>query len=138
VRLVGDEGTLGISLILGVDTSSLKAMVQISGAALSMEAAPFRRELEQNLALRHRQVAKVPMLRSPESPFGGGNQRVRHVERHGSDYPVLGTRREFPSGDEVLQMGLSRYIAAPALPDELCRAGILRKWRVGDFRAVTT
>ena len=52
VGLVGKEGMLGISLILGVDVSPLHALVQGSGPALCMGAALFRRELGRSLALR--------------------------------------------------------------------------------------
>jgi len=52
VGMIGDEGMLGISLILGVDVSPLHALVQGSGTALRMNAAAFRRELEQSLALQ--------------------------------------------------------------------------------------
>lgn len=52
VGLVGDEGMLGISLILGVDVSPLHAVVQGAGTALRMDAAPFRRELDQNPTLQ--------------------------------------------------------------------------------------
>lgn len=52
VGLVGDEGMLGISLILDVDTSPVHALVQGEGPALRMEVAPFRRELDQSLALQ--------------------------------------------------------------------------------------
>jgi CRP-like cAMP-binding protein len=52
VGLVGDEGMLGIPLILGVDVSPLRAMVQGEGTALRMNATAFRRELAQNTALQ--------------------------------------------------------------------------------------
>lgn len=52
--LIGDEGMLGASLILGVETSPLRALVQGSGSALRMRAALFRRELEQSCALQRK------------------------------------------------------------------------------------
>ena len=52
VELVGNEGMVGVPLVLGVDVSPLRALVQGSGAALRMSAASFRRELKFSPALR--------------------------------------------------------------------------------------
>lgn len=52
VGLVGDEGMLGATLILGVDVAPLYALVQGAGTALRMDAASFARELEQTPELR--------------------------------------------------------------------------------------
>lgn len=52
LALVGNEGMLGIPLVLGVSTSSLQALVQGSGSVLRINAASFRSELEQLPALR--------------------------------------------------------------------------------------
>lgn len=52
VSLVGDEGMLGSSLVLGVDVSLLHALVQRGGGALRIDAASFCRELEKRPALQ--------------------------------------------------------------------------------------
>jgi CRP-like cAMP-binding protein len=52
VGLVGNEGMFGIPLALGVDVSSVRAVVQGGGPALRMPAARFSRELGRSQALR--------------------------------------------------------------------------------------
>ncbi|RPH67017.1 MAG: Crp/Fnr family transcriptional regulator, partial [Burkholderiales bacterium] len=52
VGMVGDEGMLGIPVLLGVDVSSLHVVVQGSGSALRMATVPFRRELALSPALQ--------------------------------------------------------------------------------------
>ncbi|MEO8159212.1 MAG: Crp/Fnr family transcriptional regulator [Betaproteobacteria bacterium] len=53
VELVGNEGMVGVPLMLGVNVSPLRVVVQGPGPALRMTAATFLAELEQSVALRH-------------------------------------------------------------------------------------
>ncbi len=52
VGLIGDEGMLGLPLLLGVDASPLRALVQGSGHAWRMEAETFGAELEHHPRLK--------------------------------------------------------------------------------------
>lgn len=52
--MVGNEGMLGIPLMLGVDVSPFHALVQVPGPALRIKAPWFLLQLEQNRALQKR------------------------------------------------------------------------------------
>lgn len=52
VGVIGNEGMLGTSILLGVNVSPLRAIVQGSGPALRMSAATFRRHCKQDGDLR--------------------------------------------------------------------------------------
>jgi CRP-like cAMP-binding protein len=52
VASIGNEGMLGTPLILGVNVSPLRAIVQGKGFAWRMSAATFSRQLDQSAALR--------------------------------------------------------------------------------------
>ena len=52
VGIIGREGVLGISLMSEMNTSYVEAMVQLSGAAMRMEARDFRHEFGANAAFR--------------------------------------------------------------------------------------
>ena len=45
VGIVGNEGIAGISVFLGIDTTSVKALVQIPGDAMRMQTSDFKAEL---------------------------------------------------------------------------------------------
>lgn len=52
VGIIGNEGMLGASIVLGVNVSPQHAVVQGSGSALRMSAAAFRRRCKQDIGLR--------------------------------------------------------------------------------------
>ncbi len=52
IGLVGNEGMLGVPLLLGVNVSPLRALVQGAGHAWRVDAATFAREIEDNPATR--------------------------------------------------------------------------------------
>jgi CRP-like cAMP-binding protein len=54
VGLVGDEGMVGTSLVLGVNSARTLTLVQGAGAAWRMDAESFRRELDDSAALQRR------------------------------------------------------------------------------------
>lgn len=50
--LIGSEGLLGVTLVLGVNTAGLRGVVQGSGTALRMTTMQVRRELQRSPALQ--------------------------------------------------------------------------------------
>lgn len=52
IGLVGSEGMLGVQLLLGVDVSPLRAMVQGAGRAWRVDAEILQRELAANAGMR--------------------------------------------------------------------------------------
>jgi CRP-like cAMP-binding protein len=52
VGMVGNEGMLGVPIILGVGYSAVRALVQGAGQALRMDAAPFRTEFDRSANLQ--------------------------------------------------------------------------------------
>lgn len=67
VGLVGREGMIGISFALGIDVSSVRALVQVTGTAVRMKAARFREALRQCPSLQrelyHYADAKLALAR---------------------------------------------------------------------------
>jgi CRP-like cAMP-binding protein len=51
VGMIGNEGLVGVPVLLGADSSPLEAMVQIPGSALRMHASVFREEVGRRTAL---------------------------------------------------------------------------------------
>jgi CRP-like cAMP-binding protein len=62
LALVGNEGMLGTSLVLDVNSSMFQALVQGSGAALRLDAVLFLRELDRIPALRKQLLRYIYVL----------------------------------------------------------------------------
>ena len=51
VGMIGNEGFVGVPVLLGAESSPLEAMVQIPGSALRMQASAFREEVTRRSTL---------------------------------------------------------------------------------------
>jgi CRP-like cAMP-binding protein len=76
VATVGREGMTGIPLVLGSDSMSSDAMVQVSGAGSRMETSPFRDAIEASPTIRQQ------MLRYVLAVFGQVSQNAACNQLH--------------------------------------------------------
>jgi CRP-like cAMP-binding protein len=79
VGLVGNEGMFGIPLVLGVDVSPVRAVVQGAGPALRMDAATFCRELGRSQALQ-REIDRYVFVHLNQLAQTAGCTRFHVVE----------------------------------------------------------
>ncbi len=79
VGLVGNEGMLGIPLVLGLDMSPVRAVVQGAGPALRMAAAPFCRELARSPVLQ-REMDRYVFVHMTQLAQTAGCTRFHVVE----------------------------------------------------------
>lgn len=79
VGLIGNEGMFGIPLVLGVDISPVRAVVQGSGSALRMDAPAFCRELGRGEALQ-REVSRYVFVHLSQLAQTAGCTRFHVVE----------------------------------------------------------
>lgn len=78
--LIGREGMLGESLVLGVNTAPMRAVVQGPGAALRIPAPTLRKLLRNNPALQ-KVLNRYLYLRLVELSLGGACTRFHHIEQ---------------------------------------------------------
>jgi CRP-like cAMP-binding protein len=74
VALAGNEGMFGVSVALGAPTSNVRGLVQGTGMALRMGAAPFRRELAANAALARHVNRYIHVLMTQLAQTAGCNR----------------------------------------------------------------
>ena len=74
VGMVGHEGMVGFPLVLGVDDSPVRALVQGAGPALRMSAARFRKELHASPPLRDELNRYVHAMMAQISQTAGCNR----------------------------------------------------------------
>ena len=79
VGLVGNEGMFGVPLVLDIDVSPVRAVVQGAGSALRMETASFRRELGLSPAL-HRTIDRYAFIQLTQLAQAAACTRFHLVE----------------------------------------------------------
>ena len=97
VGMIGREGMVGTRLALGVDTSSVRALVQGTGTALRIQSARFLREFRRSPALQRALFRFTDTLMNQISQTAACNRF--HVVRERLARWLLMTRERVVSGE---------------------------------------
>lgn len=108
VGLIGAEGMLGISLVLGVNVAPASAQVQGAGSALRLDAAQFSRELERSPTLEQTLRRYLYVVMS-QLTGAAGCTRFHHLEARLARW-LLMTRDRASSDEFQLTHKLAAYV----------------------------
>lgn len=106
VALAGNEGMFGLPIVLGVDTSPVRALVQGPGTAWRIGAARFRDELARSVALRSCMGAYAHVLLSQAIQTAGCN-RFHRVEQRVARWLLMTADRSNSSSFRMTQAFLA-------------------------------
>ncbi len=103
VGIVGNEGMVGVSILLGVKTSPNRALVQGEGSAMRMKAASLRKEVDSNGSLHRLLYRNIHALMTQISQSAACN-RFHQVEARLARW-LLMTRDRIGSDEFRLTQG---------------------------------
>jgi CRP-like cAMP-binding protein len=130
VGQIGNEGMVGLPLLLGAECDDLEAMVQAPGTALRIDAQAFREDLERIPALRTLLLRYALVHHGQVARTAACNGR-HHVEQRLARWLLMAHDRsegdEFPMTHEFLSMMLGvRRAGITVAAGTLQKAGFIR------------
>ena len=130
VGLIGNEGMLGIPLVLGVNVSPLRAVVESPGSALRMDGARFRLELERSEMLR-RGIGRYVCIRLAQLAQTSACTRFHVVEARLARWLLMTQDRVRTRPFHITQERLSlilgvRRVGITKAASSLQRRGLIR------------
>lgn len=130
VGLVGLEGMVGLSVFLGVDTTPLKAIVQVPGDAIRMKADVFRASVNRGVAL-HVLLLRYTQARIVQISQSAGCNSHHSVEQRCCRWLLMTNERvksdRFPLTQEFLSQMLGvRRASVTVVAGRLQACGLIR------------
>jgi len=130
VGLIGNEGMVGLPVLLGADNDDIEAMVQSPGTALTIETQAFRRILDELPAFRTLLLRYALVHHGQVARTAACNGR-HHTDQRLARWLLMAHDRsegdEFPMTHEFLSMMLGvRRAGITVAAGQLQKAGYLR------------
>ncbi len=139
VSLVGSEGMVGLSLALGVATTTMHAVVQGAGSTLRIAAAPFRAQLARSPVLQ-RSLGCYAAVMLGQLAQKGACARFHRVEARVARWLAMTQDRTASSSFRLTHESLSamlgvRRVGVTEAAHALQQRGLIRYYR-GDIQVV--